>query len=217
MPATSPALSRPAGLVCVADLAAKGALAVALALVLVDPSWGHLEGKSPVLRAVLYPWVAAVVPLLWWRFGRNRPYPWLADLLATLVGFTDILGNRLDLYDAVVWFDDWVHFFNGAVAVTAALLLTTRLGTSFAIVLERALAFGLTMAVGWEVVEYLSFLQQLTSERPTAYSDTVLDLVLGTAGAVAAAVGLHVLHRHGRPRHAGPLFAPGTTGVVASR
>ena len=103
-----------------------------------------------MLRAVLYPWVAAVVPLLWWRFARERPYPWLADLFVTLVGFTDILGNRLDLYDAVAWFDDWAHFFNGAVAVSAALLLTTHRDTAFVLMLERALALGLTMHTGTE-------------------------------------------------------------------
>lgn len=208
MATTSPPLSGAAMLVRVADLAAKGALAVSLVLVVLDPGWGNLEGKSPVLRAVLYPWVAAVVPLLWWRFGRDRPYPWLADLLATLVGFTDILGNRLDLYDSVVWFDDWVHFFNGAVAVTAALLLSTRRTTPFAALLERALAVGLTLALGWEVVEYLSFLQRLEAERPAAYSDTIGDLLLGLAGAIVAAVGLHLLHRQGRPRHSSPVFGP---------
>lgn len=204
----SPVLSRQTMLVRVAALTLKGALAASLMLVLLDPSWGNLEGKSPVLRAVLYPLVVAVVPLLWWRFARERPYPWLADLLATSVGFTDILGNRLDLYDSVVWFDDWVHFCNGAVAVSAALLLTTSRDSPFVIVLERGLAFGLSMAIGWEVVEYVSFLQQHATERSTAYSDTVLDLALGACGAVAAAIALHAAHRRGRPRHAGPLFGP---------
>jgi hypothetical protein len=32
------------------------------------------------------------------------------DLLITLTCFTDIMGNRMDLYDTVVWFDDWMHF-----------------------------------------------------------------------------------------------------------
>ena len=35
--------------------------------------------------------------------------PWLPDLLITITCFTDILGNRMDLYDTVVWFDDWMH------------------------------------------------------------------------------------------------------------
>jgi hypothetical protein len=208
MVVTTPALSGTALLVRVATLALKGALAASLVLVLIEPTWGHLEGKAPILRAVVYPWAAAVVPLLWWSFARDRPYPWLADLLATSVGFTDILGNRLDLYDTVVWFDDWVHFFNGAVAVTAALLLTTHRDTPFVLVLERGLAVGLSLAIAWELVEYLSFLQQHTAERTTAYSDTVLDLTLGACGAVAAAVALHALHRRGRPRHAGPVFGP---------
>lgn len=54
----------------------------------------------------------------------SRPYPWLADLLFTLSGFTDILGNRLDLYDRVWWFDDLIHLAV-TLAVTAAFVLLT--------------------------------------------------------------------------------------------
>ncbi|CUR59827.1 hypothetical protein NOCA1190115 [metagenome] len=92
------------------DVLAKVVLVLAMARVAVDPSWGNLEGKSPTTRAVTYPMLAFVVPVghLWLRSG--RPYPWVADLLVTLPAFSDILGNRFDLFDRVVWFDDLLHF-----------------------------------------------------------------------------------------------------------
>ena len=93
----------------VLDVLGKAALVASLAIVLVDPAWGNLEGKAPTARALTYPLVAFAVPV-WWLLRRPaRAYPWLADVLLTVVAFSDILGNRLDLYDSVVWFDDLMH------------------------------------------------------------------------------------------------------------
>jgi hypothetical protein len=190
------------------DVAAKAALLVFLALVLVDPYWGNLEGKAPVARAVTYPLLAFSVPVLWWRFGRDRvPYPWGADLLVTLSCFSDILGNRLDLYDSVVWFDDWMHFMNAALLSAAVVLLTLDRRATLTEVLERALAFGLTASLLWEVFEYVSFLNR-SIERPMAYSDTLLDLTLGWFGALLAGLVVHALWRHlpqGSPFMTGPV------------
>lgn len=108
-----------AAVLAVATLAVKGVLLVMLALVLLDPTWGHLEGKVPVARALLYPAVALVVPACRLLRPTPTPYPWLSDLLFTLAGFTDILGNRLDLYDRIWWFDDLIHL-TVTLAVTAA-------------------------------------------------------------------------------------------------
>ena len=38
--------------------------------------------------------------------------------------FSDFLGNRLNLYDTVVWFDDFMHFANTGLLTAAFLLLT---------------------------------------------------------------------------------------------
>ena len=112
------------------DVTAKVVLVLALARVAVDPAWGNLEGKSPTTRAVTYPMLAFVVPVghLWLRSG--RPYPWVADLLVTLPAFSDILGNRFDLFDRVVWFDDLLHFV--ATGPLAFVTRSSEIGTAYA-------------------------------------------------------------------------------------
>lgn len=182
-----------------ADVLTKAVLVLFLALVIVDPSWGNLEGKAPTQRALTYPLVAFAIPL-WWLVARPRAeYPWLADLLLTLTGFSDILGNRLDLYDNVVWFDDWMHFMNLALIAAAVVLLWPPRSVGWLSLSERAVAAGLTASLIWEVFEYYSFVTR-SSEYAWAYSDTLGDLVLGWLGAVLAATAVHLGTRPRPPR-----------------
>ena len=179
------------------NVAAKTALLLMLAFVVANPDYGNLEGKAPVARAVTYPLLAFALLAFWWVRARTRaPYPWVADLLVTLTCFTDILGNRLDLYDSIVWFDDWIHFMNSGLLSAAALLLTTSPTSSQEAVLERAVAFGVTASLAWEVFEYVSFMTN-SPERPMAYTDTLGDLTLGWLGACVAAFGIHAIWRLG--------------------
>jgi hypothetical protein len=170
------------------DVAAKALLVAMVVLAVLDPTWGNLEGKAPTQRAVLYPLVAVVVPVLYglgvWR--RTR-YPWSADLLLTLVGFSDVLGNRLDLFDQVVWFDDGMHLAIGALVGAAVLLLTTDRGARLVTLLERSLAVVTTMSLAWELWEYFSFVVE-SREFAGAYSDTIGDFSLGWLGAVVGAL-----------------------------
>ena len=182
--ATAPA---PLPWVAVLDVAAKVLLLLAVTRVALDPAWGNLEGKAPGTRALTYPLLAFVLPLahLW-----HRPagaYPWGADLLITAPASSDILGNRLDLYDQVEWFDDATHLVNTAALSAACVLL---LGVAHAPLrrrLEVAVASGMTLSLLWEVWEYVAFVTR-SSEVSTAYADTVWDLSLGWVGAVAAAL-----------------------------
>ena len=178
-------------LVAQADVAAKVALLIMLVLVLVDPTWGNLEGKAPGPRALTYPMLAFVLPVWWLARGRLQPYPWAADLLVTVPCFSDILGNRLDLYDQIVWFDDWVHFMNTGLLSAAFLLLTRRSSETPGAILARSVAFGLSVSLLWEIGEYAAFITT-SSEMPTAYADTLMDLSLGWLGAVTAAVAVIV-------------------------
>jgi hypothetical protein len=82
-------------------------------------------------------------------------------------------GNRLDLYDTVMWFDDVVHFANTGIITVAVLLQTFERTATRGAVLERALAFGLSAAVTWEIAEYMAFVSD-SSERLSAYPDTWL-------------------------------------------
>ncbi len=191
-------------LVQVLDVGAKGLLVLLAALAAIDPAGANLEGKAAELRAVAYPALAFTVPAVWWLVGRERPFPWLADLLVTITCFTDILGNRIDLYDSIVWFDDWMHFMNPALLVVAVLLLTLPRDAGLAAALERGLAFGVPAAVTWEIAEYFAFLST-SDERAGAYADTLGDLSAGMAGSVVGAVAVHAAWRRGRLREPGPL------------
>lgn len=114
---------------------------------------------------------------------RARDTPW----------FTDTLGNRLDLFDTV-FFDDWMHFMNWALLTAGVLVLTLPATTRLKAVVERALAFGVTVALGWELAEYIEFIRT-SPELDTAYTDTLGDLAMGSLGAIVAALVVGLLWR----------------------
>jgi hypothetical protein len=174
--------------VAVADILAKTILLVLVILVMIEPAWGNLEGKAPVGRAIMYPLWAFVVPLVWAVRNRLRPapFPWLPDLLLTLTCFTDVLGNRLDLYDSLFWFDDFMHFACTALVSAALVLLTERTSDRLLDTITRSVAFGLTASLVWELWEYVSFMTH-SGEFASAYGDTLGDLSHGLLGAVLAA------------------------------
>jgi hypothetical protein len=181
----------------VASISAKAALIVLLVVAVLYPDSAHLRDKAAGVRAVGYPLTSFMIPALWWVFWKDRvSFPWLADLLVTLTCFTDVLGNRMNLYDTVVWFDDWMHVVNTGLLTAAVLMLTLHHRAGLGRVIERALAFGATAAILWEIAEYFAFLSGST-ERRFAYADTLGDLGLGTAGALGAAIVVHRMWRRG--------------------
>ena len=195
------------------DLIAKTGLVTLLFLSLVFPDLGNVEDKAAGLRALAYPLLAFTVPIVWWVFWRDRAsFPWVADLLVTSTCFTDTLGNRLDLYDSVVWFDDLMHFMNTGLLTAAVILLTMRHSATFGAVVERSLAFGMTAAVGWEIAEYFAFISK-SSERRHAYTDTLGDLALGGCGSAAAGLAVHSLWGRGRLRSATRQREPDVVAV----
>ncbi len=187
-----------------ADVALKALLLMMLAITLISPEWANLEGKGAEARAVAYPLLAFAIPLIWWNNWRDRAaYPWVPSLLVTVTCFSDVLGNRLDLYDKIVWFDDWMHFINLALLAAAVVLLTLHRTTGLALVVERALSFGATGAIVWEIGEYFAFLSG-SSERAFAYADTLSDLGLGVLGAVVGGVVVHRLWAAGALQDTAP-------------
>ena len=190
---SQPTLTRAALIV---DVAAKVGLVILLVIAVAYPDLGNVRGKAAGLRAVAYPLGALAVPAMWWFRWRRRPFPWLGDALVTLPWFTDTLGNRLDLFDTVDAFDDWMHFMNWGLLTAGVLVLTLPATTGPKAVLERALAFGVTAALGWELAEYVAFIRT-SPERDTAYTDTLGDLAMGSLGSIVAAVVIGVLWRRG--------------------
>jgi hypothetical protein len=101
---------RTTGLVRGLSVTAKAGLVLLLLSALLHPDLGNMRDKAAWTRAVAYPPLAFTIPALWFGFWRDRaPFPSAADLMVTLTCFSDILGNRLDLCDTVIWFDDWMH------------------------------------------------------------------------------------------------------------
>ena len=175
------------------DIMAKVVLLIMLGSALIYPDMGHMEDKASGLRAITYPMLAFALPVTWWLFrGDQVRFPWLADLMVTATLFTDILGNRMNLFDTVEGFDDWVHVLNPGLLSAAVILLTLPPRSTLAATLERSLAFGMTAAVAWEVAEYAAFISRST-EKQSAYSDTLGDLTLGAVGAALAALVIHAL------------------------
>ena len=199
-----PSARRLRGTVAALDVGVKVVLMFFLALVVADPTWGNMEGKAPVARAVTYPLVAVVAPLVLRLCRPASPFPWGADLFISLSCFSDILGNRLDLYDSIEWFDDWMHFMDTAFLSGAVVAITTTAKNAGAVdVIQRAVGLGMTMALGWEIFEYVSFVTR-SSELPTAYADTVVDLGLGWLGSVVAGAAVATIWWHRRRRDSGP-------------
>lgn len=199
--------------VAVLDLAAKVLLLLAVVQIGLDPAWGNLEGKSPATRALTYPLLALVVPVAQLFRQQGRPYPWGTDLLVTLPAFSDILGNRLDLYDQISWFDDFMHAFNTGALGIAVVLVCGAGGATLARRVVLAVASAMTLSLGWEVWEYYAFVTR-SVEAGTAYVDTVGDLALGWIGAVTGGVLMGI----GRPSHAGagPQNRPAPAPSAAS-
>ena len=181
------------------NVVAKIGLLVLLVTALMTPDLGNMRDKAALARGVGYPAAAFALTVIWMIARRDRAFPWVADTLITLTCFTDVLGNRLDLYDSIRWFDDIVHFANTGLLSIACILLTLPVDATFGATLERALAFGVTAALAWEIAEYFAFIR-ISDELPSAYADTLGDLGLGLAGAVTAAVVVYSWRRNAASR-----------------
>ena len=144
----------------------------------------RFAGKAFGWRLGGYSVAALLVPAIWvFRGRRATPYPYVADILFVLPFLVDTIGNALDLYDTIDWWDDANHFVNWALvtgAVAAALLRThVNRAELFAIVV----GFGGVTAILWEIGEYFAFIRN-SPELRTAYTDTLGDLSLGLSGSV---------------------------------
>jgi len=147
----------------------------------------RFEEKGFGWRLLWYPTAVLALPVLWRLLARSRPYPYVADALITLPFFVDIMGNVLDLYDTIDWWDDANHFANWLLLSlgVGVLLLHTR---QRPIVLSGlVLAFGSTLAIVWELGEYLTFIRTNQEEFATAYTDTLGDLTFDLCGSLIAA------------------------------
>jgi hypothetical protein len=171
------------------DVAIKVATVVLLAWAVLNPDLPQFTSKAFTGRAIAYPIALLVLPVAWWLLGRPRgmAFPVGADILLGLPFLIDVVGNALDFYDAIEWWDDANHLVNWFLH-TAAIGLLLRLG-SWGVGTRAALAVGwaATTAILWELAEYVAFVPN-SPEAATAYADTLGDLALGLIGGTVAAI-----------------------------
>lgn len=153
------------------------------------PGIDRFADKAFGARLIAYPLLMLVVPMIWWvavkRRHPDREPPYGAFTLVMLPFLVDVTGNSLDLFDALVWWDDLCHFANWALLLTGiGLLICGSVRPPWAVVVLVA-GLGSLLAVGWELGEWYTFIRHGT-ERDTAYEDTLGDLTLGTLGALVA-------------------------------
>ncbi|HEU5454747.1 MAG TPA: hypothetical protein VFU85_03590 [Nocardioides sp.] len=153
------------------------------------PGIDRFADKAFGARLIAYPLLMLVVPFLWWvvvkRRHPDREPPYGAFTLVMLPFLVDVTGNSLDLFDAIVWWDDFSHFLNWALLLTGiGLLICGPVRPPWAVVL-LVTGLGAVIALGWELGEWYTFIRHGT-ELDTAYEDTLGDETLGTLGALVA-------------------------------
>jgi hypothetical protein len=167
------------------DLAVK----LFLVLLLAFGAFSGLErfaGKAFGWRLVGYSIAALIIPAIWAARGRRSTYPYASDILFVLPFLIDTVGNALDLYDTIDWWDDANHFVNWALlsgALAAALARTHIRGAEL---FGLVVGFGGVTAILWEIGEYFAFIRN-SSELATAYTDTLGDMALGLSGSTLTA------------------------------
>ena len=178
-----------------------GACKIGLVLLLLHavafPDLPQYYGKGIGARLATYPISVMIVPVVWFvgrkRFGRH-PYPYIIDICVVAPFLIDTLGNALNLYDTINWWDDVMHFVTW-VPWVIAFGLTVRYRSH----LRRFDVFAITVGFGaithiiWELLEYVAFIRGNPTEFSSAYKDTLGDLAMSlsgsfTGGAVVATI-----------------------------
>ena len=172
-----------------------------LAVATFVPTLPQFAGKAFGARLLAYPVMMLAAPAVWWLVRRVRggdaPLPWDGFALLMLPFLVDVTGNTIDAYDRIWWWDDANHLVNWFLLCLGAGLLLRRGAIRPAWALGLAVTgLGATLAIGWELAEYLTFIRHGT-ELDTAYTDTLGDEALGTLGALIA--GVLIAARRGDP------------------
>jgi glycopeptide antibiotics resistance protein len=160
-------------------------LLVGLLLFSVFSDLERFNGKAMLARALTYPLAALVVPIVWWLRGSRPPYPHLIDALVVLPFVIDTGGNVLDLY-SVYWFDDFAHFLNWLILVSAVALALRRTQLGLLVSWGLAVGFGAATEILWEIGEY-TVMKLGSSGLQLTYVDTIGDLALGGCGTLLGA------------------------------
>jgi hypothetical protein len=177
-----------------ANVAMKLTLLAAAAFMIAFPDLPQFENKSLIVRAILYPVLAALIPAAYAiRHVRGR-YPTLIDLCWTLALANDIVGNDLHWYGNWRHWDDTVHFLNAVpimFILFAGVMTVERRGVIRVGIWGGAL-FALALYTSlhgcWETAEFLMDRYTGTELQPGGMAEATrnnLSSILGSLVAVA--------------------------------
>ena len=108
------------------------------------PGIERFADKAFAARLIAYPVLMLLTPAIWWlvrgrqTLERGERPPYVAFALIMLPFLVDVTGNSLDLYDTVVWWDDFNHFINWVLlCLGLALVVAPRLRPAWELVDPR--------------------------------------------------------------------------------
>jgi uncharacterized membrane protein YjdF len=104
-----------------------------------------------------------------------------------MVPLSDVIWNTVDAYDSVWWWDDVNHLVNSFIVAYVVALWLRRYPLGAVARFFLCLGVGMTLAVGWELAEYPTFLDS-SDQLLAAYEDTLGDLALALVGSSFAAL-----------------------------
>ncbi len=174
-----------------ANLVVKAALILLLLHAVVFPDLEQYAGKGIASRLLTYPISIILVPIVVFALGAKRPkkYPHLIDICVAMPFVLDTLGNALNLFNTISWFDDIMHFINWVPWVAGfGLALRYNRGLPRWNVAGLAVGYGAITHILWEIGEYFAFIKGNPDEFATAYEDTLGDLALSLTGSFVGAV-----------------------------
>jgi hypothetical protein len=165
-----------------------------LLLAVLAPDLPQFAGKAFGARLVFYPVMMTVPVAVWLVIGRardaSRTPPWNGFSFIAAPFLVDVSGNTFNLYDTISWWDDANHYVNWLLLCLGFGLLIERGGVRPRWALTLLITgLGALAAIIWELGEWYTFIRHST-ELATAYEDTLGDEVLGSLGALTAALTL---------------------------
>lgn len=127
-------------------------------------------------------------------FLRDKPRPTIFDLLFTLAALLSALGSVFDLFDQVVLYDKLMHaFMSFAVSLAFYFLFYTPPSPRKRSITLLTSVFTLGVCFGtlWEIFEW-------ATGNNYGYLDTISDLAIDSASALAASLVALVIYQRGR-------------------
>lgn len=180
-------------LVKYANIGVKLLLVGLFAHYLLFPDLPQYQNKGMPARLIIYPLLVSSVfiihSLVQLRARKKIVYPHLADFFISLAFTFDVLGNTLNLFNTIAWWDDLMHLVLwGLWVLGVGCLLRQFSSLSRLAVGSLTLGFGAVTNILWELGEYMSFVPDNPTEGPEAYRDTMGDMALSLLASLVSAI-----------------------------